>query len=242
MNAGLRRWRHRATNRLVTALSTRPALYYPARRATGTFDDLCIRRDTELVLEGFPRSANSTTVHGFLERQERPVRVAHHKHHAAQLVRAAAWGIPAVALIRPPRDAIVSLPALAEEGRRRRGGDGGRAHSLRFEDVVATWVAFYAAVSKHRSALVVAPFTWATRDLTGLIEGINARFGTSFVSAETVRRPQPTLGWHARTNPLRKEIRDGLCAELRAAEATRPALADRLRDAQGLYHALVEPS
>ena len=89
MNAAWRRWRHRTAHRAVTALSTRPRLYYGMRRLTGTYDHLCIRPDTELVIEGYPRSANSTTVYGFLKRQDRPVQVAHHKHNATQLLQAA---------------------------------------------------------------------------------------------------------------------------------------------------------
>jgi len=226
---------------LVTALSTRPAFYYPVRRATGTFDGLCVRRDTEIVIEGFPRSANNTTVQGFLERQERPVRDAHHKHHAAQLVRAARWEIPAGALVRPPRDAVVSLLALVEEARRRQGTDGGRTRHLTFDEAVAAWTAFYGAVLKHREALVVASFTWATRDLTGLVETVNDRFDTSFGSVETMPRPRRELGWHARSNAMRREIQNGLGAALREAETARPRLADRLLAADGLWHALVEP-
>ena len=84
----------RARFRAVTYLSTRPALYYGMRRITGRFDGQCVRPETEIVIEGFPRSANSTTVHRFLERQPGPVRIAHHKHHAAQLQRATRGGCP----------------------------------------------------------------------------------------------------------------------------------------------------
>ena len=69
--------------RLVTTLSTRPFLYYMLRRITGTMDSLCVNDETELVIEGYPRSANSTTAHGFLACQSKPVRLAHHKHHVA---------------------------------------------------------------------------------------------------------------------------------------------------------------
>jgi hypothetical protein len=97
---------------LVTLVSTRPALYYGLRQISGTMDHLCVRDDTELVIEGYPRSANSTTAYGFLDRQSRPVRVAHHKHHAAQLLLASKRGLPAVLLIRKPEQAIISNLAL----------------------------------------------------------------------------------------------------------------------------------
>jgi hypothetical protein len=120
----------RARHRAVTFASTRPALYFGLRRATGTLDALCIAPDTELVIEGYPRSANSTTVYGFLDRQPMPVKVAHHKHHAAQLLRAVERSVPAVMLIREPCAASLSNLALAEEARRRGWGGAPRHDRL----------------------------------------------------------------------------------------------------------------
>lgn len=241
MNADmLLRWRYRTAHHTVLALSSRPAAYYTVRRLTGTYDHLCIRPDTELVIEGYPRSANSTTAHGFLERQDRPVRVAHHKHHAAQLIQAARWGIPAIALIRPPRAAIISSFALAEEGRRRSSGPGGRGSYVTFEDAAGAWRLFYRAIRPYRDAFVLAPFTRVTRDLEGVIDAVNARFGTSFSSAAEVRTPLPDLGWHARSNALRRDIQGELTDALAAAEATRPRLAALLADCDDLHAELVD--
>ena len=72
----LQRAGYRMTQHVVNAVSAQPTLYYGLRKLTGTMDDLCIRRDTELVIEGYPRSANSTTVHEFLARQIKTVRIA----------------------------------------------------------------------------------------------------------------------------------------------------------------------
>ncbi len=238
MNATLRRWRHRAAHRTVTALSTRPRLYYGVRRLTGTYDQLCVCPATELVIEGYPRSANSTTVHGFLARQDRPVRVAHHKHHAAQLLQAARWGVPAVALIRPPRAAILSMLALAEEGRRRHGGPGGRGSHVTFEDAAWAWLAFYRAILPIRDALVVAPFARVTADLATVIEEVNERFATRFESAPEVRTPQPGLGWHARSNPLRREILANRDTVMQQAGRERPRLARLLAAGDALHDGL----
>lgn len=209
MSLGLAKFRHKAVHRAVLSLSTRPALYYAARRVTGRMDDLCICRDTELVIEGYPRSANSTTVHGFLERQARPVRVAHHKHHAAQLIRAARWGIPAIALVREPRAAIMSNLALAEEGRRRTGRTG-RGASLGFCHAAMGWSAFYRAILPHADHLLIVPFERATVDIEAVIDALNRRFGTDFRSAPEVVSPRRALGWHAMPNPLRQEIKAAL--------------------------------
>lgn len=130
----------RLRNGFVTWTSTRPGIYYGIRVATGRMDHLCIRKDTDLVIEGYPRSANSTTVHKFLSRQDRPLHVAHHKHHAAQILRAVQWGIPAVVLIREPRSACLSLLALGAEARHRAGLQA--KPRFGFSDVLTAWIAF----------------------------------------------------------------------------------------------------
>jgi len=126
--------------RAVTFASTRPALYYGLRDMTGPRDALCIQPDTELVIEGYPRSANSTTAYGFLDRQPRTVKLAHHKHHAAQLLRAVELGVPAVMLIRRPKEAALSNLALREEARRR-GGREQRQAQLGYINVLSAWLA-----------------------------------------------------------------------------------------------------
>ena len=90
-----------------TRLSTHPSLYLPfARRRYGP--DMSFNDRTEIVIEGFPRSANSFAVNAFVLAQGRPVHVAHHVHAAAQVLAAGRAGVPAILLIREPTDAIVS--------------------------------------------------------------------------------------------------------------------------------------
>ena len=238
MMENVTRWRHRAVHRAVMALSTRPALYYGARAITGSMDHQCIHRNTELVIEGYPRSANSTTVHGFLERQERSVRVAHHKHHAAQLIRAAQWGIPAIALIRKPHETILSNLALAEEGRRRTGRMG-RGNALTFDDAAKGWLTFYQAILPHGDKFVVAPFERVTCDLEGVIDDVNKRFGTSFRSSPAVLTPQHELGWHALPNPVRREVKVDLEEVFQRMLSMRPRLAALIDRCDALYGRLI---
>lgn len=154
--------------RAVTWFSTRAELYYGIRKFTGRNDPQCIRPETDIVIEGYPRSANSTTVYGFLAMQDRPFHVAHHKHHAAQILRAVEWKIPAVVLIRPPREACLSLLALAAEARHRAGKPN--ADGLAFADVIEAYVAFYEAIEPKLDHIVIGRFEIIRKDLGGLIE------------------------------------------------------------------------
>jgi len=52
---------------------------------------------TELMIDGFTRSATTFAVYAFQLSQDAPIRLAHHLHAPAQLIEGARRGIPAVA-------------------------------------------------------------------------------------------------------------------------------------------------
>lgn len=131
---------------------TRPPGY------SGTLDSR-----TELVIEGFPRSANSWTVVAFREAQAREPRIAHHRHAEAQVLAGVRRGLPVLVLIRRPEEAIRSLVFRHPEN------DPARA--------LDRWLAFYGAVKRVPEGVVVATFEQVTQDLASVVSRLNARFG-----------------------------------------------------------------
>jgi len=127
---------------------------------------LHVRRDTEVVIEGYPRSANTYAVCAFLFAQQRPVRIAHHLHAPVQVIQAVRWGIPTLILIRRPLDAIASRLI--------------RNPALSAERAVKDYISFYQAVQALRHGLVLATFEAVTRDFGQVIEALNSKFGTQF--------------------------------------------------------------
>src|SRR5919112_6338070 len=85
-----------------------PFLFYNFYRLKPTYRDLLVDRKTQIVIEGFPRSGNTFAVVAFQQAQRESVRVAHHLHMPAQVIRAAKWGIPTLLLARKPTDAALS--------------------------------------------------------------------------------------------------------------------------------------
>lgn len=229
---------HRARYNFVTFVSTRPRLYYGIRRLSSRTDPLCIGRDTEIVIEGYPRSANSTTVYGFLDRQPKAVRVAHHKHHAAQLLRAVEWAIPAVLLVRAPRQAAISNLALAAEARERSGD--AKKPGLEEVDVIRSWVAFYHAVLPVLDRLVIAPFEEVTSDIGPMIRAVNTRFGADFAHAPVTETGASALGWHATPNLLRARIKSEIEAGFDSALASSPRLRALDSASQTLHERILE--
>ena len=178
-----------------------------------------------IVIEGFPRSAKSKVPNGFIACQDKPLHVAHEQHHAAQVLRAADWQIPAVVLIRPPKDACLSLIALAAEARHRKGKAA--LGALTFQDAVHAYVTFYEAVEPRLDEAVIGRFDVGRNDIAGLVTRVNAHFSTYFrVSSEYKVRSD--LGWHAMPNEIRTKIKRELSgrfdSELKASASFRRLL------------------
>ena len=237
----LNRFRYRA----IMFTSTRPALYYGLRRISGKLDSRCIAADTDLVIEGYPRSANSTTRTGFIDRQPGLVKLAHHLHQPAQLLRAVQWGIPAVMLIRSPQPAALSVIALRLESERRKGVKG--VYVPDFLMVLRRWLTFYRATLPVTDNLVIAPFEEVTANISTMIHAVNTRFGTAFSAGPPLRaleklgyHTQATQGYHALPTALRDEIKSRLKDDFARQLEDSPRLCAMLEEANALHREVLK--
>lgn len=128
---------------------------------------LVVRRDTDIVIEGYPRSANTFALSAFLVAQERQLKIAHHLHMPAQISRAVKWGIPALVLIRQPKDAVLSFLV--------------RDPSITAKRALQDYIRFYRWIASHHAGFLLATFEDVTQDFGEVIERINQKFGTKFV-------------------------------------------------------------
>ncbi len=163
----LARW----SRRLGSVIAQHPSIYLPLARLRRANRDWLIRRDTEVVIEGFPRSANSFTVAAFRLAQPRQLRMAHHSHAAATVVAAARWNIPTLVLFRDPDDAVTSMLIRS-------------AHNLLVRDGFRYYAAFYQRILPLRSSYVLTSFDTATGRLGTAIRKLNERFGKDFAEFE----------------------------------------------------------
>ena len=151
--------------RIRTLISTVPFLYLPlAQRLSGGEP---VSRETEIVIEGFPRSANSYAEAAFRVAQTRDVKIAHHCHAAAQVIAASKWSIPCLVIIREPEEACRSLmmhhPSL-----------------FTARDLFKEYIVFHEHILVHRSDFVLVTFEKVTTHFSDVIRAVNDRFGTSF--------------------------------------------------------------
>jgi sulfotransferase family protein len=160
-----RRSTTRALRQVVRRWTSRyPAVYLPLTRLRHT--DPLVDERTDIVIDGFMRSAGTFAVVGFQLAQNDHVRVAHHVHAAAHLIEAARLEKPTLLTVREPEPTFVSNvlwdPLLTPR------------------QCLILYAEFYERLMPFRDRFVVATFDEVTSDLGAVIERVNERFGTSF--------------------------------------------------------------
>lgn len=129
-----------------------------------------VSSSTDIVIEGYPRSANTFALSAFLLAQQQQVEIAHHIHGPAQIIWAVRHSIPTLVLIREPRESVVSLVV--------------RQPLLSLQQALKNYIRFYEKVFPYRGSFVVADFDEVTSDYGSTIERVNWQFGTSFMKFE----------------------------------------------------------
>jgi hypothetical protein len=163
--SALRTYPRRFWRVLQQQLAGHPSLYLPLAMARFK-PELTVGPHTEIVIEGFPCSANTFAVEAFRLAQPRPARIAHHLHVSAQFIRAVRRDIPVLLLIREPEEAILSLVV--------------RERFLSLRQATGEYVRYYQRALPLRDRLVVATFQEVTRNFGAVIREVNRRFGVSF--------------------------------------------------------------
>jgi hypothetical protein len=149
---------------LRTRLAEHPRGYLPIarRRYPGPSPEV-IGPGTELVIDGYTRSATTFAVYALQMAQSRPVRLAHHLHAPAQLIEAAHKGVPTLALIREPEGAVLSHLV--------------REPWVDMRDAADGYARFYRCLMPYRKSFVAGEFETVTHDFASVVRRLNDRFG-----------------------------------------------------------------
>jgi len=175
-------------------LAEHPRLYLPIARSK--VPDAVLRDDTELLIEGFTRSAVTFATIAFQLAQRRPVRVAHTLHSVGHVLMAAQRGVPSLVTIREPDE--TALSAVVREPYLTLGG------------VLAAYTRFYAGIQAVGDRIVVGRFDSIVHDLGSVTRAVNERFGTSFdefvQTEDNVRRCYEIIEDRARRVPWERTL------------------------------------
>ena len=175
-------------------VSEHPSLYLPfARRKYPGPSPEVIGPETELVIDGYTRSATTFAVYALQLSQAKPVRLAHHLHAPAQLIEAARRGVPALVLIREPQGAVLSQVV--------------REPWVTVSGALIAYSRFYTCLAPYRDRFVVGEFEQVTNDFGAVVRQLNARFGTSFAEfAHTEARVREVLDFSGLRGTLSRTL------------------------------------
>lgn len=167
----------------------------------------------DIVIEGYPRSANSFAVRAFLfDNGWQSVKIATHSHCAAQIVLAIKWNIPTLVLIRSPEKAVVSLLALGIQQKFFQADKMTRKEKLRWTKYYTSeYSRFYKTIQPYGDKYVLAEFKEATENFGQVIRRFNEKFYThwsEFDSTEkSVKKIFETSRLHLAPNSKREELK-----------------------------------
>jgi len=130
-------------------------------------------KKTDLIIEGYPRSAN-TFSKVVVELSNPRVSIAHHMHSRAQIVRGIKYQIPTIVLLRNPKDAISSLiikTALSNNNLDRMISEYAYYYSV-----------FYREIESFIGSIFLVNFESVTKSPNQFIESIGQRYNLDLES------------------------------------------------------------
>lgn len=146
------------------------ALFYPLVWMDPAKRSVAVRRDTEIVIEGFPRSGNTFATAAFLVSQNRQVKIARHLHAPVQIPRGVKKKLPVILLIRKPSDAVISFVL--------------REPHIGISEALKLYIRFYSCVLPYLPDTMIVRFEQLVQSFDEIIPSLNAKFGTSFIPFE----------------------------------------------------------
>ena len=194
-----------------------PKLFFPIVNMRENSRQLAINKETQIVIEGFPRSGNSFAVGAFRSAQSQPINIATHLHAPAQIILACRKNIPTLVVIRNPIDAVVSLKALHMECNSQT--QEAIESSCNFSILLKSYINFYRTIISHKDKFVVGKFEETTKDFSKIITKINHHFDTKFSEFEhtesNVQQVFNQQGFHAGPTLQRQELKRELKKEIK---------------------------
>ena len=125
-----------------------------------------VSESTDIVIEGFPRSANTYMLNAFKICQEVDFNIAHHLHATPQVTYAIKENIPVILLIRRPIDCVVSVMI--------------RNPSMSANDALREYIHFYSFLKPYITNVTLAFFDDVISDSNKIIQRVNSTYNTKF--------------------------------------------------------------
>lgn len=203
----------RAAGRLRRVAADQPALLPLVRRAAGS-PTAGLSHETDLVVEGFPRSgatASQRVLRQLLPALSLPQAV----HTPSQVKSAIARGVPVLVLVRDPVDTVAARLAADPD--------------MGIAEVLDAYIHYHEALDALLDEITVVTYADARTDLAPALAAVDARAGTSFAAqVAATGRPVGVPGDGVDTTRLHQLCsRDEYAALAQEARTVFERLADR---------------
>lgn len=123
--------------------------------------NMIVSKNSDIVIEGYPRSANTFAVAGIKLAQNDQINIASHRHEIGHIRYALQLHKPVIVLIRNPIDAIVSF--IIRE-------DVSISFSINY------YIYYYKKVNKYKNRVLILKFDEIIDHLDKSIDKINKKF------------------------------------------------------------------
>ncbi len=193
-----------------------PALFYRVMPYRKRYSDLLIHDDTRLVVEGYPRSANTYAVAALWVSNGRQLQIARHTHAVAQLRRAHDRKLPTLLLIRKPEDAILSYVI--------------REPKVDIPLAIRRYLNYYQAANELKEGVVVSDFDTTISRFGDVVDALNQKFGLTLNPFENNEKTQQKIT--RLVEMMEKKDSGGSVSELKVARPSekRNQLKEQLRE------------
>lgn len=189
-----------------------------------------ITKHSDIVIEGYPRSANSFSVKAFKFDNGEGYKIATHLHAYPQVIIGVKHKIPTLLLIRNPFDCVVSYMALL-------------AQTVGFEKInrgynikwlLSDYVLFYNKLLPYKDNVVVGVFSDVLTDYGKVIDKLNKKCDTNFElfehSQENVDKVFAASKSHLSPSDKREDIKSNFVEQMEAIKTTK-----LFKEAENLY-------
>jgi len=159
-------------------MTAHPEIYFTLTR-TPDHKRKWVRPDSELLIEGYQRSANTFATNAFLHLNGRDFRLAHHLHAVAHVVRACRMKVPVLLLVREPLGCVSSRLL-------RHPHFDPAAMLYRYTD-------FYSRLLSRADDVVVARFDCFIDQFNTYVKALNAKYDSTFVDRPLLEQDQEEI-------------------------------------------------
>ncbi len=156
-----------------------PALYRIVHELKSGGSSQLVREDTDIVIEGYPCSANSFVCSFVKARQGKSIKIADHLHLPINIRFGVQLKKPVLVLVREPKATVISFVAKQIYWSRKRRefywlSDADMIRRLRFG--IRYYIRFYSKVNRIGKGFLIASFEYVIQDFSKVLCAINNYF------------------------------------------------------------------